>query len=982
MTHTTRKGLSLVLALALLFSTVPAAPAFAVEDNSAPVQNDENTTAPQTSEAAAGDTYLDKDSKEQNIPDNITEITNNNPPTTWGDTANAGWYIVEGTVTIDNRVTVSGDVHLILADGAHLTVNGGIGVSGGNSFTIYAQSTGEGMGTLIAQSNDGSDAGIGGTGGIFNHCGTITINGGDVTATGGRDGAGIGGGDNGNGGSITINGGDVRATGGRDGGAGIGGGDNDSGGDNGNGGSITINGGDVTATGGSDGAGIGGGDSGDGGTITINGGDVTANGGSGGAGIGGGYNGGIITINGGDVTATGGTNGAGIGGGDFGDGGIITINGGDVRANGGSGGAGIGGGYYGDGGSFFTGTDGQAVIIASSISDQSGKPNNWSGLIIEENAGKLYGSIVTPTEDFTVPENTIVTIDAGKNLVINEGVTMTNNGNITNNGTIVTIKNNTINGSGLISGNQPVTVTGINLSPSSQTVKVGETATLTATLLPEGVAGAITWTSDNTNVATVSNGEVTGVAPGAATITASIGNLSAECTVTVKAVPVESVSLDQTELSLDRGKTAQLTATVAPADATNQSVTWTSSDPTVATVDMNGLVTAVAPGSATITVTTTDGEKTATCAVTVTIPVTGVSLDQTTLSLDKDETAQLKVTVAPADATNQSVTWTSSDPTVATVDTNGNVTAVGAGTATITVTTTDGSFTAACTVTVKAEEPEPPVEPDDPPYSGDYNYAVQTSACDHGQILLDKEDRYATAGETISFTVVPEDGYEIASVSVTTREGDSLDLTDEGDGVYSFIMPETAVTLAVTFVECDEPEEPEQPEVTEIFSDLLPDAWYLDDVQYVYDHSLMTGVGDSYFAPESAMTRAMFVSVLARYAGDDTPAAPGEPWYAGAQQWAVANGVSDGTMMDDAISREQLVTMLYRYAGEPAASGDLSAYSDVSTISGYAQEAMRWAVGEGILGGMTADTLAPQGQATRAQVAAFFHRFVEGQIDG
>ena len=867
MTHTTRKGLSLVLALALLFSTLPAAPAFAVEDNSAPVQNDETITVPQTPkgtapsasndgqtpDAATGGIYLDENGEEKPIPDNITEITNNNPPTTWGDTANDGWYIVRGAVTIDSRVTVSGDVHLILTDGAHLTVNGGIGVSEGNNLTIYAQSTGEHMGTLIATAND-------------------------------RNNAGIGGGDSGNGGSITINGGDVRATGGRDG--------------------------------------------------------------------------------------------AGIGGGWSGAGGSITINGGDVTATGGSYGAGIGGGYYGDGGSFFTGTDGQAVIIASSISDQSGKQNNWSGLIIEGNTGKLYGSIVTPTEDFTVPENTNVTIDAGKTLVINEGVTMTNKGTITNNGTIVTIKDGTINGSESISDNQSVQVTGITFSPSPQTVQVGETATLTAASSPTNVPGAITWTSSAPTIATVSDGVVTAVGAGTATITASIGSLSATCTVTVEAIPVTGVSLDKNELSLTTDGTAQLTATVKPENATNKSVTWISSDTNIATVSDTGLVTAVAPGSTTITVTTTDGEKTATCAVTVTIPVTGVSLDQTTLSLDKDETAQLKVTVAPADATNQSVTWTSSDPTVATVDTNGNVTAVGAGTATITVTTTDGSFTAACTVTVKAEEPEPPVEPDDPLYSGDYNYAVQTSACDHGQILLDKEDRYATAGETISFTVVPEDGYEIASVSVTTREGDSLDLTDEGDGVYSFIMPETAVTLAVTFVECDEPEEPEQPEVTEIFSDLLPDAWYLDDVQYVYDHSLMTGVGDSHFAPESAMTRAMFVSVLARYAGDDTPAAPGEPWYAGAQQWAVANGVSDGTMMDDAISREQLVTMLYRYAGEPAASGDLSAYSDAGTISGYAQDAMRWAVGEGILGGMTADTLVPQGQATRAQVAAMLQRFL------
>ena len=182
-------------------------------------------------------------------------------------------------------------------------------------------------------------------------------------------------------------------------------------------------------------------------------------------------------------------------------------------------------------------------------------------------------------------------------------------------------------------------------------------------------------------------------------------------------VAVTGVSLNKTELKLTTGDTETLTATVAPSDATNKAVTWTSSKESVATVDANGKVTAVAAGEATITVTTTDGSFTATCTVTVedaTVAVTGVTLNKTTLPLTVGDTETLTATVAPTDATNKAVTWTSSKESVATVDANGKVTAVAAGEATITVTTTDGSKTATCTVTVTAAEvPDPTINPSD-----------------------------------------------------------------------------------------------------------------------------------------------------------------------------------------------------------------------------------------------------------------------------
>ena len=155
---------------------------------------------------------------------------------------NSGWYVVNSPVTIDSRVSVSGEVHLILADGASLTANGGINVAENNSFTVYAQSVGENMGTLTV-TGGGHGAGIGGRNGDKNgsSCGNITIHGGSVAATGGDEAAGIGGGVFGSGGNITINGGNVTASGGENA-AGIGGGQG------GSGGNITINGGSVAAT--------------------------------------------------------------------------------------------------------------------------------------------------------------------------------------------------------------------------------------------------------------------------------------------------------------------------------------------------------------------------------------------------------------------------------------------------------------------------------------------------------------------------------------------------------------------------------------------------------------------------------------------------------------------------------------------------------------------------------------------------------------
>jgi YD repeat-containing protein len=255
-----------------------------------------------------------------------------------------------------------------------------------------------------------------------------------------------------------------------------------------------------------------------------------------------------------------------------------------------------------------------------------------------------------------------------------------------------------------------IPVTGVSLNKASTSINELEEDTLIATITPSDATNQdVTWSSSDTEVATVdSTGTIIGVAPGTATITVTTadGGFTANCVVTVTDtnIAVDGVSLNKTSDSIYIGSYDTLVASINPTNATNQNVTWSSSDNNIATVDSTGKVTGVSIGTATITVTTEDGNKTATCTITVseqlTIPVTGVTLDQETMTLTAGgSTGVLTATITPANATNQNVTWISSDDTIATVA-NGVVTPVAAGTAIITVTTVDGSYTAICAVTV------------------------------------------------------------------------------------------------------------------------------------------------------------------------------------------------------------------------------------------------------------------------------------------
>ncbi|MGM9804478.1 MAG: Ig domain-containing protein [Muribaculaceae bacterium] len=258
-----------------------------------------------------------------------------------------------------------------------------------------------------------------------------------------------------------------------------------------------------------------------------------------------------------------------------------------------------------------------------------------------------------------------------------------------------------------------VSVTSISLSNSAISLTPGDTKQLSASVYPTNATNKnVTWSSSNTNVATVSSsGLVTAKAAGTAIITcraADGSGASATCSITVTDpnISVTSITLSNSAISLTPGDTKQLSATVYPTNASNRVVTWSSSNTTVATVSSNGLVTAKTAGNAIIFCRSTDGsEITALCGVTVTSPEikpTSISLNKSSAIIYEGESVTLTATILPEDATNQTVTWISDNSSVAKVTSSGAVTAISSGEANIVVTTTN-NLAAVCKVTVKAQ---------------------------------------------------------------------------------------------------------------------------------------------------------------------------------------------------------------------------------------------------------------------------------------
>ena len=251
-----------------------------------------------------------------------------------------------------------------------------------------------------------------------------------------------------------------------------------------------------------------------------------------------------------------------------------------------------------------------------------------------------------------------------------------------------------------------VKATSISFAASSTTVEYSKTKTLKPSFKPSNTTDkTLTWKSSNPQVVSVDkNGKIKGLKAGQSavvTATAKNGKLTAKITVKVNPIGVSKITLNRTSQSLSKGKSFTLVATVKPANATNKTLTWTSSNPNVAKVDKNGKVTALKNGTATITCKSANGKK-ATCSVTVRkISVTDIELDKRSVLVDQGATFSIVAIITPGNATNQKVTWKSSDTSVAKVSSSGKVTAIAPGVCQITATTADGGFTAVCMIQVK-----------------------------------------------------------------------------------------------------------------------------------------------------------------------------------------------------------------------------------------------------------------------------------------
>ncbi|MBQ9305474.1 Ig-like domain-containing protein, partial [Butyrivibrio sp.] len=423
-------------------------------------------------------------------------------------------------------------------------------------------------------------------------------------------------------------------------------------------------------------------------------------------------------------------------------------------------------------------------------------------------------------------------------------------------------------------------------------------------------------------------------------------------------VKITSISLNKGCLELKKGNMENLTVTVAPSNATNKSIKWTSSDNSIVSVS-GGTITAKVAGTATITATAADGSgKTATCSVTVTQPVTGISLNRSSLTLEKGAAEKLIVTISPSDASNKNVTWSSSNTSVATVS-GGTVTAKAAGMATITVRASDGSGkTASCSVTVTqpvdginlnksemtlvngaTEKLTATISPSNASNkniswsSSNTNIATVTNGTVTAKSIGTAIITVTTVnkGKTASckVTVVPKEypvnGVALDQSTQTITEGESFKLiatvfpenaTNKSDdwessntdvvmvdqeGNVSALETGTA-TIKVTTKDgkktaiCN---------VTVVerdlpFTDVSKSSWYYKYVKYVYNNGLMGGISETLFAPDRPVTRGMGVQVLYNYAGQpvaDTPDfldVKSTDWFAKAVGWASAEGIVSG----------------------------------------------------------------------------------------
>ena len=897
----------------------------------------------------------------------------------------SGWYVVwAGEVGNGERTLVSGDVHLILLNGSELNCRKGIQLNSSSSLRIYSEiNAGDepvGKLTAVGSSPDSDDtghrAGIGGDE-TLQHSGDVTIFGGEIFCQGQGRAAGIGGGGmEGDSGTIEILGGTVEGRGDDLGlGAGIG-----SGGD-GNSGNIVIGERAIVRAfgGGMGGAGIGSGKAGYCTNIEISGGDIEATGYNGAAGIGAGAGHRCrdgITITGGHVKATGGSKSEGIGGAGIGGGGgdkfsggfaggNILISGGYVEAAGGAGslndgdGIGNGGGFKGnDPSTFATGDDGKAIIFASAggesgaaIYDQSGKENeSWRGIIFENGVGAAYGD-QTLQEDLTIAKEQSLEIPKGTKLVVPDDVTLTNDGAIVGEGTLLgDVQGNPVSDS--IDDGKFLVMLEVEPAGSGMISGAGR-------YLPEAEIALSAEPTDGFHFVAWKNGEE----------------------------PISDKETYSFSVSRDLALTAVF-ATHVYAD------TWRSDEDCHWRACACGAIAERANHNGG-TATCVEKAECATCGreygafgAHELVHHDAVAADcETSGSVEYWHCAVCGKDFADADGEREleSVTIAASGHSLAyherVAPTYG---AEGRAAHYACAVCGELFLDAAAELPVSAETlvipklerpqnpPATPSEPDKP--------TLEIAETAHGAVVVSTAQ--PDYGEVVTIVPQPESGYVVEAVTVTDADGEALAVAALEDGSYQFTQPRGTVTINVTFAK--KPVEPLP------FVDVAAEDWYGDAVAAVYAQGLMMGTAEDTFAPELAATRGMVVSILHRLAGSPTVSVEvfedvtADDWYGQAVAWAANEGIASGTSAETfspnaAVTREQLAALLCNFVAQQGmdttARSDLSNFDDAAAVSDWAQDAVSWAHAEGLLAGTSATTLSPQGEATRAQLAAMLVRF-------
>lgn len=940
---------------------------------------------PSTGFAESADTsyYCDENGVRCDIPQEMVVVENGS--TAWNGGDGDVWYVVTKNVEIGERVEVSGAVNLVLCDGVTLTVEKGIHVTGENSLTIYGQEAGDGgidanaiedqaalggneneaagyiqiYGGTVTASGGFQAAGIGGgncgSGGYIEFAGECT-----VEADGGEmGGAGIGGGWAGSGGNIVINGCNKIVAKGKGGGSGIGGGQAASGSQNGE--KIVIKDGVIYAYGRSGGSGIGGGGSGSAGNIKIYGGQIEATGDYGGAGIGSGYGGaagGKIVILGGKIVAIGSTNlnegSAGIGGGNRGAGGSITISGAEVHATGGEGspagdGIGNGGGYKGaDADVIITDETGCPLIYANSL---MGNTEDWCGIIFLRTNGKVYGESVSLQTNLTIDKGQTLEIPKGTTLMVPDDVTLTNDGAIVGEGTLLgDVQGNPVSDS--IDDGKFLVMLEVEPAGSGMISGAGR-------YLPEAEIALSAEPAEGFHFVAWKNGDVVFSENAACSFTAS------EDLVLMAIFAAHDFSEDWQTDADGHWKACACGAIAERANHNGGTATCVEKAECATcgreygTFGAHELVHHEAVAAGCETSGSVEYWHCAVCGKDFADADGGRELESVTITAGGHALAYHERVAPTYSAEGRAAHYACAVCGALFLDA-----------------AAEQPVSAEALVIPKLERPQnPPTTPSEPE-----SPALEIAETAHGAVAV--STAHPDYGEVVTIVPQPEPGYAVEAVTVTDADGEALAVMALENGSYQFTQPRGTVTINVTFAK--KPVEPLP------FVDVAAEDWYGDAVAAVYARGLMTGTAEDTFAPELAATRGMVVSILHRLAGSPTVSAEvfedvaADDWYGQAVAWAASEGIASGTSAETfspnaAVTREQLAALLCNFAAQQGmdttARSDLSSFDDAETVSDWAQDAVSWAHAEGLLAGTSATTLSPQGEATRAQLAAMLVRF-------